>query len=48
MVRDTTKDIEKPKEFVNLLGLFKILLQAIFSPDKDSLLGALSVMTSKQ
>lgn len=47
IVRDTIKDIEKPKELVSLLGLFQILLQAVFSLEKESLLGALFVKTSK-
>lgn len=29
------KDIEKPKELVSVWGLFKILLQAVFSLEKE-------------
>lgn len=35
IVRDPMKDIEKPKELVSVWGLFKILLQAVFSLEKE-------------
>lgn len=41
------ENIEKPSQLVTLVGLFKIALPAIFSPEKDLSHGALLVIANQ-